>query len=177
MWHDDVPIGICVFQSPPLSLAARHRYFGLSGRRSKLQAQALNAQLWTLSRVVLHPTYRGAGLAAWFVWNSCRASGRPWIEVLAELGHLHPLFERAGFVRVGVGGPPAGTRQQHSDLFGRRRGDGHGRVVSDETHAKSRYARPVYYIFDNRASLLRGAGTGCAGGGRGPDNSPDAAGQ
>ena len=102
LWHGEEPIGICVFTAPPLSLHWRHVAFGLSGRRSRVAAQTLNAQLWMLARVVLHPTYRGAGLASEFVRRSCQSCPVNWIETLAEMGHIHPFFERAGFRRIGV---------------------------------------------------------------------------
>jgi hypothetical protein len=116
-----------------------------------VKLQALNRQLVMLSRVVLHPTYRGAGLAAAFVRAACRASRWPWIETLAEMGHLHPFFEHAGFVRVGVSRKSSTTHAGHSAIWGARRDrQGRQRLVSQETYEKSRYSEPVYYIFDNR---------------------------
>ena len=143
-----------------MALSQRSKYFGITGQRSRVKLQALNQQLVTLSRVVLHPTYRGAGLAAGFVEQSCRACPWPWIEALAEMGHLNPFFERAGFVRVGVTKAKAArSRQGHSAIYGGRRDQqGRRRLVSPETHEKSRYAEPVYYIFDNRARRLAAAG-------------------
>jgi len=160
LWHGREPIGICVFTSPALALAQRSRYFGLSGRWSKVRVQALNRQLVTLSRVVLHPTYRGAGIAAAFIRASCRSCPWPWIESLAEMGRLNPFFERAGFRRVGVNvsrslGSDRDTgkrsRAKHSAIYGgRRHGETRRRLVTVETHEKSRYAEPAYFIFDNR---------------------------
>lgn len=160
LWHDAEPIGICIFTSPPKTLSQRSKYFGLSGQRSRVKLQALNQQLVTLSRVVLHPTYRGAGLAAWFVQESCRACPWPWIEALAEMGHLNPFFERAGFVRVGVTkAPSTRSRRGHSAIYGVRRDQqGRRRLVSPETYEKSRYAEPVYYIFDNRTRGIAATG-------------------
>lgn len=148
LWHRDEAVGICVFTTPPLSLAGRNAYFGLSGARTRVRLQALNAQLVMLSRVVLHPTYRGAGLAAAFVRASCRSCPSPWIESLAEMGHANPFFERAGFVRVAEPSRRGrGSRREHSAIYGTGRKK---RLVSRETHEKSRYARPIYYVFDNR---------------------------
>ncbi|WLD14490.1 ATP-binding cassette domain-containing protein [Planctellipticum variicoloris] len=153
--HGDRPVGICVFAAPARSLRGRNRFFGLSGRWSRAQLQAQSAQLVTLSRVVLHPTYRGAGLASAFVRASCRLCPFPWIETLAEMGRLHPLFERAGFVRVDVA---AGKRSLdgHSELYGKGR-HGRGRLVTAATHDKSRWTAPVYYIYDNRSAGRRSA--------------------
>lgn len=118
-----------------------------------MKLQMLNRQLVMLSRVVLHPTYRGAGLAAAFVHAACRACRWPWIETLAEMGHLHPFFEHAGFVRVGVSRKSSTTHAGHSAIWGARRDrQGRQRLVSQETYEKSRYSEPVYYIFDNRSA-------------------------
>ncbi len=152
LWHGGEPIGICVFTTPPKSLRPRTRYFGLSGRWSKWQLQALNAQLAMLSRVVLHPTYRGAGLAADFIRASCRSCPWPWIETLTEMGRFHPFFERAGFVRVGTASNHRGSRAEHSALYaGRKSRKKMPALLSAESHEKSRYSEPVYYVFDNRA--------------------------
>lgn len=132
---------------PPKSLKQRSRYFGLSGKWSSWHLKALNAQVAMLSRVVLHPTYRGAGLAAAFIRQSCESCPWPWIETLTEMGHVHPFFEKAGFVRVGASGTTKQSRAAHSAIYASRKSR---RFVSAETHEKSRYAEPVYYVFDNR---------------------------
>jgi GNAT superfamily N-acetyltransferase len=156
LWHGTQPIGICVFASPPMALRHRSRFFGLTGRWSRMHLQALNRQVVTLSRVVLHPTYRGAGLAAAFVRASCCLVRWPWIEALAEMGHLNPFFERAGFVKVGHTPRGKASRRQHSAIYGGRRGtDGQPRLLTAETHLKSQYAEPIYYVFDNRANIAR----------------------
>ena len=112
-----------------------------------MKFQTLNRQLATLSRVVIHPTYRGAGLAAPFVRASCRACRWPWIESLAQMGRFNAFFEKAGFVRVGSTSAGSVSREAHSALYGTRRNK---RLLSRETHRKSQFAEPVYYIFDNR---------------------------
>lgn len=100
--HGDEPVGICVFTTPAASLTLRSKFFGLSNPRSRVALAALNEQLWLLARVVLHPTYRGAGIAAGFVREACRSCPVPWVETLTAMGHANPFFERAGFSRVGV---------------------------------------------------------------------------
>ena len=111
----------------------------------------MNAQLVTLSRVVIHPTYRGAGIASKFIRRSCESCPWPWIESLAQMGHINPFFERAGFVRVGVTRAKSRSIEGHSAIYGNRAGrNGKQQLVTRETHKKSEYANPVYYIFDNR---------------------------
>ncbi len=163
LWHGDEPIGICVFSTPPLSLAGRNRFFGQSGRWDRLRVQSLNRQVSMLSRVVLHPAYRGAGIGAAFVRRSCEHCPFPWIETLSEMGRVNPIFESAGFIRVPTDSTRGGTprsRRGHSSIYGGRRKDGRRILVSRETYEKSRWARPVYYIFDNRANVRRGAPAG-----------------
>jgi ABC-type ATPase with predicted acetyltransferase domain len=101
LWHDEAPIGIIVFATPVASVARRSQFFGLANPRSRVALAALNAQLWVLQRIVLHPTYRGAGLAAWFVREACSRAPVPWIETMTAMGQANPFFERAGFQRLG----------------------------------------------------------------------------
>ena len=151
LWHGHEPVGVCVFVSPPISLKLRNRYFGRSGRWERTSIRAMNRQLVMLSRVVVHPTYRGAGVAASFVRRSCELCPYPWIETLAQMGHINPFFERAGFVRVGSTQPQRRSRIAHSAIYGGNRHHEEGKgLVSEETYHKSRYAEPVYYVFDNR---------------------------
>jgi N-acetylglutamate synthase-like GNAT family acetyltransferase len=142
LWHDREPIGICVFGTPAASLSLRSQFFGLSNSRSKVAMGALNEQLWLLQRVVIHPTYRGAGIAADFVRRACQLCPVDWIETLTAMGHANPFFERAGFTRVGVIRRTAKSGK-HGAYGGKAR-------VSAETLAKSRFSEPVYYVFDNR---------------------------
>jgi ABC-type ATPase with predicted acetyltransferase domain len=146
--HGEEPIGICAFTAPAASLTLRSRHFGLHNPRSRVALTALNEQLWLLSRVVLHPTYRGAGIAADFVRRACESCRVPWIETLSAMGHANPFFERAGFTRVGVIGAKR-ERGSYGGQFGTRK------RCSRETIEKSRHSEPVYYVFDNRDAARR----------------------
>ena len=152
LWHGAEPIGICVFAAPAASLHLRNRYFGLHGSHSSLHLSGLNRQLWLLARVVLHPTYRGAGIGAAFVRRACAGCPVAWIETLSAMGQANPFFERAGFVRVGV--IRKDRRATGADSYVGIYGGG-GRV-SAETVMKSRFSEPVYYVFDNRSRPVRG---------------------
>jgi GNAT superfamily N-acetyltransferase len=143
LWHGTEPVGVCVFSAPAASLTLRSRYFGLHRARSREHLAALNQQLWLLSRVVLHPTYRGAGIAAAFVRRACETCPARWIETLSAMGQVNPFFERAGFVRVGVVRKNAKPRSGYGAYAG-------GRRLSAESAAKSRFSEPVYYVLDNR---------------------------
>jgi GNAT superfamily N-acetyltransferase len=143
LWHNAEPVGVCVFATPAASLTLRTRFFGLHRPRSRDHLAALNRHVWLLARVVLHPTYRGAGIAAAFVRRACQTCPVPWVETLSAMGQVNPFFERAGFARVGV--IRHGRRPR-----GRHRAYGSRRPPTAESLAKSRFSAPVYYVFDNR---------------------------
>lgn len=138
LWHGDEPIGVCVFASPAASLTLRTRYFNLADPRSEVGLRALNEKLWLLQRVVLHPTYRGAGVAAAFVRRACELCPADWVETLTAMGRVNPFFERAGFVRVGT------IRKRDGKTGGAftRRGK-----AKPDTHP---FSEPAYYVRDNR---------------------------
>jgi len=85
--------------SPPLlnvrgrNLATAGRYSG--GNRAAALA-LLNAEVECISRVVVHPVYRGCGLAVRLVRQAILDAQRPLVEALAAMGAVHPFFERAG---------------------------------------------------------------------------------
>lgn len=121
--------------------------------------RALNSQLIMLSRVVIHPAYRGGGVAHQFVRRSCELSGFPWIETLAQMGHVNPFFERAGFHRVGSAPTRDRSRNSHSKLYGNRQDYAQKKgLISQETYNKSRFSNPVYYVFDNRQNCHQKTG-------------------
>ena len=146
LWHGGTPVGIVVFGTPAAALSLRSRYFGLRNPRSGLGLQSLNSQLWLLQRVVLHPTYRGAGIASDFIRRACGLCDIDWIETLSAMGRANPVFERAGFTRVGA---VKRSRSANGAYGGRAK-------LSAETRAKSRFSDPVYFVFDNRGRAKSG---------------------
>jgi ribosomal protein S18 acetylase RimI-like enzyme len=144
LWHLSQPCGICIFGSPAASLSLRSQYFQLRNPRSRLALAALNEQLWVLQRIVLHPTYRGAGLAAAFVRKACELCPIPWIETLSAMGQANPFFERAGFVRVGI--VEHFEANQQNGAFGNVKKH---RNRKPENIRKN--SNPVYYVLENKA--------------------------
>ncbi len=145
LWHGSQPIGICIFATPAASLKLRTKHFGLTNPRDRVALSALNAQLWVLQRVVLHPTYRGAGIAAAFVRMACDGCPVDWIETLSAMGRVNPFFERAGFRFLGIIRKDA-SRNGGSGAYGSRR------RAAPTTHVHS---EPAYYLFDNRRRAIR----------------------
>lgn len=140
--HGEEPVGICVVAAPAASLSLRSKYFGLKNPRSGVAMAALNEQLWLLQRVVIHPTYRGAGIAAAFVREVCRRCPVDWIETLSAMGRVNPFFEKAGFKKVGVIRKASGSA---NGAYGAKRSR-----ISAASTAMSRFSEPVYYVLDNR---------------------------
>jgi GNAT superfamily N-acetyltransferase len=136
LWHHDTPVGVCVFGTAAASLTLRTKFFGLADPRSSLGLRSLNERLWVLQRVVLHPTYRGAGFAAAFVRRACDLCPVRWIETLTAMGRANPFFERAGFTRVGV----IDKRKSSGGAYTNRKGKADA----------YRFSEPVYYVRDNR---------------------------
>lgn len=144
LWHEDEPVGICVFAAPAASLSLRSKFFGLADPRTPVALSALNEQLWLLQRVVLHPTYRGAGIAARFVRRACEGCPVDWVETLTAMGRANPFFECAGFQKVGTI-----RRRGRAGQFGPQS------KLASETARKSRFSDPEYYVFDNRSRRPR----------------------
>jgi ABC-type lipoprotein export system ATPase subunit/GNAT superfamily N-acetyltransferase len=85
--------------SPPL-LNVRGRNLATAGRYLPANRSAgtalLNAEIECISRVVVHPIYRGCGLAVRLIRHALADARTPLTEALAAMGTIHPLFERAG---------------------------------------------------------------------------------
>ncbi len=155
LWHDREPIGICILGFGPLSSSARNRLFGLSGKLTKATAARINRNFVCVSRLVLDPRYRGAGIASAFLRRVCELAPWPWVELVSEMANLVPFCEAAGFrlvsrARDKTKAPPGGSRS----AAGAGRGhygksnwtaEGYGAYLK-----KVRFSRPAYYVFDNR---------------------------
>ena len=96
--------GLLVISPPVIGVRGRNvatfqRYVG-GDRRAGLRR--LNDEVETISRVIVHPGYRGGGLARRLVQYAIKTSQFPIVEALAAMGKIHPLFDRAGMQRVGI---------------------------------------------------------------------------
>lgn len=98
-------LGIVVYAHPPLELAPRNRC--TDGRFARNPAR-LNEEVRILRRLVMHPDVRGCGLGHWLVRRTLPLVGVRFVECLAAMGAINPVFERAGLHRVGPGEPSRG---------------------------------------------------------------------
>jgi len=98
----DRPAGVIVYSMPLPNVALRNRatnnrYLGLGDRCRGLQL--LNREMRWISRVVIHPQYRGIGLARYLVEQTLERAQTIMVEALAAMGRVNPFFERAGMKR------------------------------------------------------------------------------
>ena len=73
-------------------------------------AALINQELRIISRVVVAPNWRGLGLASRLVAETMPQIGTPYIEALAAMGEMHPLFVRAGMTAYPQGASKEGER-------------------------------------------------------------------
>ncbi len=102
--------------SPPLmhcrarNIATGGRYSGpRAGRKEAIRL--LNAEVESISRVVVHPQVRGCGLSVRLVRHALRSAATPVVEALATMGRVHPFFKLAGMEEWIIAfGPPGRGR-------------------------------------------------------------------
>jgi energy-coupling factor transporter ATP-binding protein EcfA2 len=92
------PLAVVVYGHAPLQLALRNR---ATNRRFSGHPHRLNRELRILRRLVVHPDVRGCGLGHWLVKRTLPLLDKPYVECLASMGRVNPVFERAGMQRIG----------------------------------------------------------------------------
>jgi len=92
-------VSMPALNSPLRDLAWPGRYRTGDRRRD---ARRLNAELRTISRVIVDPRYRGIGVAAALVRAYLARPLTPATEALAAMGSCCPFFEAAGMTRYAL---------------------------------------------------------------------------
>ena len=96
-------IGIIVYSRSYLNLKARNMVFGkryLYTPGDLHKARLINEEIARISRVVIHPKFRGIGLGAFLVRETLPLVKTKVVEVLAAMAKYNPFFEKAGMIRV-----------------------------------------------------------------------------
>ena len=101
---DGPVLGLVMYGRPSLELALRNR---ATCKRFSKNAARLNRELRVLKRLVVHPDLRGCGIGHWLVRRTLPLVGTRFVECLAAMGLVNPVFERAGMRCVGVVEAPA----------------------------------------------------------------------
>jgi ABC-type transport system involved in cytochrome c biogenesis ATPase subunit/N-acetylglutamate synthase-like GNAT family acetyltransferase len=96
-------IGVIVYSNSYLNLKPRNLVFGdryvfTPGDLHK--ARLINEEIVRISRVIVHPKFRGIGLGAFLVRETMPRVDAKVIEVLAVMAKYNPFFEKAGMIKV-----------------------------------------------------------------------------
>jgi ABC-type transport system involved in cytochrome c biogenesis ATPase subunit/GNAT superfamily N-acetyltransferase len=102
----DVLIGVIVFCNSYLNLKPRNMVFGeryVYTPSDLHRAHLINEEIARISRVIVHPKFRGIGLGELLVRETLPKVDAKVVEVLAVMARYNPFFERAGMLRVDYG--------------------------------------------------------------------------
>jgi ABC-type lipoprotein export system ATPase subunit/GNAT superfamily N-acetyltransferase len=99
-----VALGIVVYAHPPLELALRNQ--ATNGKFVR-NPRRLNQGVRILRRLVVHPDIRGCGFGHHLVAQTMPQLGTEYVECLAAMGAVNPVFEKAGMKRIGKCQAPA----------------------------------------------------------------------
>jgi ABC-type transport system involved in cytochrome c biogenesis ATPase subunit/GNAT superfamily N-acetyltransferase len=101
--YGDSLIGVIVYSHSYLNLKSRNMVFGdryqfTPGDLQK--ARLVNDEIARISRVIIHPKFRGIGLGEFLVRETLPKVGAKIVEVLAVMARYNPFFERAGMLKI-----------------------------------------------------------------------------
>ena len=100
--YKEKTIGVVLYISPFLSCSARNQVMPqYRGRGSKEQADLVNLEITRLARIIIHPKFRGAGLAVKLVRETMPLTGKRVVETIAAMARYNPFFVKAGMTLVG----------------------------------------------------------------------------
>ena len=108
---------VAVLSYPTVNSAARDRALRMTAWSPARKLARANRDVRTISRVVVHPQFRGVGLASRLVRFVCEQCPTRWVEAYAVMGRVHPFFEKGG---MKCHDPPTGDGPVYY-LFDRRK--------------------------------------------------------
>jgi ABC-type transport system involved in cytochrome c biogenesis ATPase subunit/N-acetylglutamate synthase-like GNAT family acetyltransferase len=102
LFNDEL-IGVIVYSHSYLNLKPRNMVFGeryvyTPGDFHK--ARLINEEIARISRVVIHPKFRGIGLGSFLVKETLPRVEAKVVEALAVMARYNPFFEKAGMIKV-----------------------------------------------------------------------------
>lgn len=96
-------IGVIVICYPHLALKGRN--IALNNELAKMtkeNCKKLNDEFDSIARIIIHPKFRGIGLAQYFLQEYFKLTSAKYVETLATMALYNPFFEKAGMTRVDV---------------------------------------------------------------------------
>ncbi|WP_428387545.1 hypothetical protein [Mucisphaera sp.] len=99
--HKPQPTAVAVLTESLPALSCHLRDHALDNRYGTWlppaeRAKLLNQEVRCISRVIVHPQFRGLGLAVRLVRHALATATTPITEALAAMGRINPFFARAG---------------------------------------------------------------------------------
>jgi ABC-type ATPase with predicted acetyltransferase domain len=82
--------------------------------------KALNSELSTISRVVIHPKYRSIDLGEELIGKTLPRVGTPCVEMIAVMAKYNPFDEKAGMQKIMEQKPPEEAKRIADVLSGFR---------------------------------------------------------
>lgn len=92
-------VAVAVLSWPTPACAARERALRLRGPRYGSKLRFVNQHVRTISRVIVHPQFRGLGLGGELVRRVCEDCPTRYVEAIARMGEVHGFFEKGGMER------------------------------------------------------------------------------
>ena len=109
------PIAIAVLSYPCLNCTARDRALNLAHLSPKNRQRFINQNIRTISRLIVHPAYRGLSLASILIQCILHNCTTRYTEAIATMAKAHPLFKKSGMQEF----PPNDDTKPHYYLFKR----------------------------------------------------------
>jgi ABC-type lipoprotein export system ATPase subunit/GNAT superfamily N-acetyltransferase len=95
--HNNQVIGIILYGPPFLGSHYRNQMFP----EYKHNAKKVNSDITRISRIIIHPKYRGCGLAQELIRLTMPMIKKRIVETIAAMAQYNPFFEKAGMTYVG----------------------------------------------------------------------------
>lgn len=95
--HNGRPIGVILYGPSFLGSHYRSERFP----EYKMNPQKINAEILRITRIIIHPKYRGVGLAQELIRLTMPLVNKRIIETIAAMAQYNPFFEKAGMTYVG----------------------------------------------------------------------------
>lgn len=113
--HNGETVGVIVYAAASLNLAIRNqvlnnRYRPASTFGKAMVAQAINREVDLISRVIVHPTFRGIGLGVRLIKETLELRPFKYVEMSAAMGAINPFAEKAGMTPYPTGSNDATVR-------------------------------------------------------------------
>jgi len=101
VWKHHI-VAVIVYTAPFLRTVGRDKLFP-----EYRDTKRLNREVLRISRVIVNPKFRGAGIAYQFVRQCNKLTGARLIETLAVMAKYNPFFQKAGMTIGGISKPTA----------------------------------------------------------------------